>query len=145
MTNLRVLPETKPRYEIKVDLDERAFLFPSGKQVVQLLIVAEGRTIRLDGVFAFNQTRTAPAIVALDVDDAWEFGRRLVEAVHSARTQLAVTETARIEINVVANGYRVQFGEMDRPIELFLSTGCIWRVCHGILRAADAISPIESN
>jgi hypothetical protein len=145
MTNLRVLPEPKQRHEIKVDLDERAFLFPSGKQLVQLHIVAEGRSVRFDGVFAFNQTRTPPTIATLDLDDAWEFGRRLVEAVHSARTQLAVTETARIEINVIANGYRLQFGEMASPTELFLSTACIWRVCHGVLRAVDAISAIQSN
>ena len=43
MTNLRILPESKPKFEIKVDLDDRAFLFPSGKPVMQLVFLDEGR------------------------------------------------------------------------------------------------------
>jgi hypothetical protein len=40
-------------------------------------------------------------LLTLDVDDAKEFARRLIEAVHHARTQLVVTAGLRITINVV--------------------------------------------
>ena len=145
MTNLHVLPESKPRYEVKVDLDDRAFLFPSGKPVTQLSFVAEGRRIHVDALYPFNQARTPPRVVSLDLEDARELGRRLVEAVHTARTQLVVSETARITINVIANGYHLQLGDMTQPIEIFLGTGCIWRVCQALLRAVDHLSPVESN
>jgi len=146
MTSLHVLPESgKPKLEVKVDLDERAFLFPAGKPLIQVVFVAEGRRIHIDGLYPFNQARTPPRIISLTLEDARELGLRLVEAVHTARTQLVMSEGARITIHVVANGYRVQLGDMNQPLELFLGTGCIWRVCQGLLRAVDFIAPVESN
>jgi len=56
-----------------------------------------------------------------------------------------VTSGIRITINVVANGYHLQFGDMNSALELFLGTNCIWRVCQSLLRTADLIAPIESN
>jgi hypothetical protein len=141
----RLVPDFKPKFEIKVDLDERCFLFPSGKSVSQLLLLSDGRTVFIDAVFPFNQSRTPPRLVALDLEDTREFGRRLVEAVHTAKTQLVATSGIRITINVVANGYHLQFGDMNSAIELFLGTSCIWRICQGLLRTADLIAPIESN
>lgn len=141
----RLVTELKPKYEIKVDLDERAFLFPAGKSVSQLLFVSDGRTIFLEAVYPFNQSHTPPRLIALDLEDAKEFGRRLIEAVHCARTQLVATSGIRISINVIANGYHLQFGDMNSATELFLGTTCIWRVCQGLLRIADLIAPIELN
>jgi hypothetical protein len=141
----RIIAEFKPKFEIKVDLDERAYLFPAGKSVSQLLFLSDGRTIFVEAVYPFNQSHTPPRVVALDLEDAREFGRRLIEAVHCARTQLVVTSGIRISINVVANGYHLQFGDMNNATELFLGTNCIWRVCQGLLRVADLIAPVESN
>ena len=62
-----------------------------------------------------------------------------------ARTQLVVTQGVRISINVIANGYHLQFGDMNNATELFLGTNCIWRVCQGLLRITDLIAPVESN
>ena len=56
-----------------------------------------------------------------------------------------VTSGIRISINVVANGYHLQFGDMNNATELFLGTNCIWRVCQGLLRIGDLIAPVESN
>jgi|ERR1700730_7001125 hypothetical protein len=145
MTNLHVLPESRQKHEVKVDLDERAFLFPSGKPLMQLIFTAEGRRIHIDGLYPFNQARTPPRIFTLDLTDAKEFGLRLVEAVHTARTQLVVSDGVHIAINVVPNGYRFQFGDMNQPLELFIGTASIWRVCHSLLRAIDTIAPVESN
>jgi len=109
----RIVAEFKPKYEIKVDLDERAYLFPAGKSVSQLLFLSDGRTIFVEAVYPFNQSHTPPRLVALDLEDAREFGRRLIEAVHCARNQLVVTSGIRIAINVIANGYHHQFGDMN--------------------------------
>ena len=141
----RIVAELKPKFEIKVDLDERSFLFPAGKSVSQLLLLSDGRTIFIEVVFPFNQSRTSPRLASLDLEDAREFGRRLIEAVHTARTQLVSTQGIRVSINVIANGYHLQFGDMNDATELFLGTNCIWRVCQGVLRIADLISPVESN
>src|SRR3954466_3365177 len=141
----RLVTDLKPKYEIKVDLDERAFLFPAGKSVSQLLFVSDGRTIFIEAVYPFNQSHTPPRLISLDLEDAREFGRRLIEAVHCARTQLVVTSGVRISINVIANGYHIQFGYMNHATELFLGTNCTCRVCQARLRIADLIAPIESN
>ena len=141
----RIVGELKPKFEIKVDLDERCFLFPSGKSVSQLLLLSDGRTVFVDAVYPFNQSRTPPRLIVLDLEDTREFGRRLIEAVHTAKTQLVATSGARITINVIANGYHMQIGDMNSSLELFLGTNCIWRVCQGLLRIADLIAPIESN
>jgi hypothetical protein len=141
----RIIAELRPKHEIKIDLDERCFLFPAGKSVSQLLLLSDGHTILIDAIFPFNQARTPPRLATLDIEDAREFGRRLVEAVHTARTQLVGTNGIRISINVIANGYHLQFGDMNASTELFLGTSCIWRVCQGLLRIVDLIAPIESN
>ena len=141
----RLVTEFKPKHEVKVDLDDRAFLFPAGKSVNQLLFLSDGRMIFIEAVYPFNQAHTPPRLASLDLEDAREFGRRLVEAVHCARTQIVATTGIRITINVVANGYHFQFGDMNSATELFLGTNSIWRVCQGLLRIADLISPVESN
>ena len=145
MTNLRILPESKPKFEVKVDLDDRAFLFPSGKPVIQLVFLAEGRSIHIEASYPFNQARTPPRIVTLDLADARELGHKLVEVVHNAKSQLLVSEGTHITISVVANGYHLQIGDMNAATEIFLSTGVIWRVCQGLLRIVDFVAPVESN
>ena len=104
MTNLRVLPDSSQRHEVKIDLDDRSFLFPAGKPVMQLIVLAEGRRIHLEASFPFNQSRTPPRIATLDLEDARELGHKLVEVVHNAKSQLLVSESTHVTINVVANG-----------------------------------------
>ena len=141
----RLVTELKPAFEVRVDLDDRAFLFPAGKALNQLVFASDGRRVFLDGVFPFNQARTPPRILVLTSDEAREFGRKLVEAVHTTRTQLVVTGELRLTINVIPNGYYLQIGDINGATEIFLSTACIWRVCQAVLRIVDLIAPIESN
>jgi len=141
----RLVAALKPKHEVKVDLDDRAFLFPAGKSIAQLVFLSDGTSIHIEAAYQFNQSRTPPRLLVLDYEDAKELGRRLVEAVHHARTQLVMTAGVRITINVVANGYHLRIGDMNDATELFLSTACIWRVCQGLLRIVDLIAPVESN
>src|SRR5690348_5152330 len=91
-----VVAELKPKFEIKIDLDDRAFQFPAGKALNQLVLLSGGRQIFVEGVFPFNQARTPPRFLVLTYDEAKELGRRLVEGVHAARTQLVVPGELRI-------------------------------------------------
>jgi hypothetical protein len=141
----RLVTELKPKYEIKVDLDDRSFLFPAGKALAQLSFVSDGKLIFVEAVFPFNQSRTPPRLLTLEFEDAKELARGLVHAVHYAKTQLVVTTGVRITISVVANGYHIQIGDLNAATEIFLSTGVIWRVCQGLLRAVDLIAPVEAN
>jgi hypothetical protein len=145
IATLKPEPNPRPGPIVKVDLDDRAFLFPSGKPIVQLAFHAEARVVHVEAVYPFNESRTPPRLMSLALDDARDLGRRLVEAVHTARNQLVVSDSARVAINVVANGYHIQIGDMNQATELFLGTGSIWRVCHGLLRAVDHIAPVEAN
>ena len=137
--------KVKSDHVIKVDLDDRAFLFPAGKSVSQIAFSTEGPFIHIEAVYPFNEARTPPRIATLRLEDAAELGRRLVDAVYQARTQLAMSDGMRIAINVIANGYHLQVGDMTESTDLYLSTGCIWRVCQGLLRIIDHIAPVEAN
>jgi len=136
---------TKPAFAVRIDLDERAFLFPAGKSVSQIVFVTDGRLVHLEAVYLFNETHTPPRLLTLGFEDVRELARRLVDAVYQARTQLAMSDGMRIAINVLANGYHLQIGDMTEPTDLYLSTGCIWRVCQGLLRVVDYIAPVEAN
>jgi hypothetical protein len=137
--------KTKPDLIVKVDLDERAFLFPAGKLMSQISFATDGRVVHIDAVYPFNEARTPPRLLTLSAEDATELARRLVDAVYQARTQLAMSDGMRIAINVVANGYHLQIGDMTDPTDLYLSTSCIWRVCQALLRVTDYIRPVEAN
>jgi hypothetical protein len=133
------------RHVVEVDLDDRAFLFPAGKPMLRLIFGAQGRSVDIDASFPFNEARTPARITSLDVADAKELARRLIEAVYQARTQHVISDSARIAITVLPNGYQIQIGDMNHATDLFLGTGSIWRVCQGLLRAVDHIAPIEAN
>jgi hypothetical protein len=109
------------------------------------VFTAQGKAIHIEAVYPFNEARTSPRLVSLAFEDARELGRRLVEAVHQARTQLVVSAGTRIAINVIANGYHLQIGDMNQSTDIFLGTGCIWRVCQGLLRIVDYVAPVEAN
>jgi hypothetical protein len=147
MAELQPVPKlkTRPEYVIKVDLDDRTFLFPAGKAIAQIAFATEGRLIHVEAVYLFNESHTPPRILTLGFEDAKDLARRLVDAVYQARTQLAMSDGMRIAINVIANGYHLQIGDMTDPTDLYLSTGCIWRVCQGLLRIIDHIAPVEAN
>src|SRR5947208_11277902 len=98
----RLAPELKPTYEIKVDLDERAFLFPSGKSLNQLAFLSDGGTIFVEGSFQFNQARTPPRLLTLNLEDAKELAHKLIEAVYYAKPQLVITSGVKITITVAA-------------------------------------------
>ncbi len=134
---------------VAVDLDERAFLFrhgvSGGKPLTRLVFHPAGRQVQVEAVFAFNASRAAPQLFALGLEDARLLARTLVDAVYQARTQHAITETMRIAVEVLTNGYRLHVGEMDAGLDLYFGTGCIWRLCQGLLRAVDVIAAVESN
>lgn len=140
------LPNNRPGLEIQIAMDERAFVFPDGKAVTHLLLSSEGRdVIHLDAVFGFNETCLPPRILTLGLEDARDFARKLVEGVYQARTQHVISDTARVTINVVTNGYLIQFGGPSGSTDLFVGTGVIWKICHALLRMVDSLSPVVAN
>ncbi len=145
MTDKRLIATLKHDHVVKVECDERSYLFPAGKPIIQLVFSADGPTIHIEAVYPFNESRTSPRIVSLDLEDAREFARRLVDAIHQARTQLVVSSGTRIAINVLANGYHLQIGDINQSTDVFLGTPCAWRVCQGLLRIIDYVAPVEAN
>ncbi|MGE5546227.1 MAG: hypothetical protein ACM33T_04990 [Solirubrobacterales bacterium] len=135
-----------PRLMVNVDLDERCFVFPEGKNIAQIRVLAmPPGDLVIEAAYAYNQARAAPRLFELTAEDAPEFARKLVDAVQRAQTTHYVSEATKIAINVVANGYVLQIGDVDNTREIYLSTGCIWRVCNGLLRAIDQVSPSPSH
>ncbi|MBR0655088.1 hypothetical protein [Plastoroseomonas arctica] len=132
-------------FTLAVDMDERAVLYPAGKSITRVNMSAAEGGIAFDAVFAFNEARTPPRFMVLELDDAREFGRRLVDAVYQARPQNAITETMRIGITVHTNGFHLQIGDVAAPTELFVGLGSIWRFTQTVLRAVDRLSPVESH
>lgn len=147
--DLSLTPTLAAVQQVPVDLDERAFVFRpgpgGGKPLTRLVFHPAGRQIQVEAVFAFNASRTSPRLFTLDLDDGRLLARTLVDAVFLARTQHAITETMRIAVEVLTNGYRLHVGELDSGIEIFFGSASVWRLCQGLLRAIDSISPVESN
>lgn len=138
--------QNAPNAIIKVDLDDRAFLFPANKLLTQLqILVLKPDRVRFEGTFAFNVSRANPELFELSATEVQEFSRKLVDTVYRAQPAMVVASATSLAVNPLPNGYVFQFGELENPGELYLSTNCIWRVCGAIARAADFIAPISSN
>ncbi len=133
-------------HAVNVDLDDRAYLFPEGKLMTQIrFAVLANNEVQISAVYAFNISRSAPELLRLSLEDARELARSLVEAVYRAQTKNIFSDTVRITIHVVANGYILQIGDMNNSQEIMMSTGVIWRVCQGLLRIVDMVSPVQAN
>ncbi len=130
----------------KVELDERALLFPDGKIVNHIMIAFEPPgAIHLDCIFQFNKAHQPPRIASFTVDEAREFAKELVNAVYRARTSFVLSETLKVNINVITNGYQIEISRWNQTTELFLSTSVIWRFIKGLLMTLDEASPVRSN
>src|SRR5215208_3928163 len=149
--NLSVLPSAEKvghptELSVKVELDERCFLFPDGKHISHLLFVAgTDRNIALEAVFSFNQTRRSPRILEVSLSEAQGFVRELVNAVYYAKTSFFLSSAIRVSITVAANGYHMEFLRADQTTELLISAGAIWRFIKGVLVAIDSSAPVVSN
>lgn len=131
---------------VKVELDERCFVFPDGKVISHLLVAREGRDrIAFDAVLTFNATRMPARLLSLSRDELRLFSRELLDAVYAAKSGFVLRDTLKIAIVVVANGYRIEFQRAEQRIELYVSTGAIWRLVRGLLAALDGASPVVSN
>jgi hypothetical protein len=130
---------------IAVDLDERAVIYPAGKGLTRITMVAAEGGLAFDATFAFNESHTTPRIMRLSLDDARVFGRCLVDSIYQARPQNAITETMHIAITVHPNGFHLQIGNVASPVELFIGLASIWRFAQSVLRAVDRLSPSEAN
>jgi len=137
----RIVTELKPKFRSqRSTLTRGRFCFPRENRSANCFSVRWKNDIpRSDLPVLTNRAHHRACFVQLE--DAREFGRRLIDAVHCARTQLVVTQGIRVSINVVANGYHLQFGDMNNATELFLVPIASGRVCqviapdHGLIFA----------
>ncbi|MEO5376698.1 MAG: hypothetical protein H7832_02770 [Magnetococcus sp. DMHC-6] len=133
-------------YSIDVDLDDRAFFFPDGKQMTQIkFAILANHEVQVNAVYAFNESHSAPELFRLSLADARELARTLVEAVYRAQTRNVFSETIRMTIHVVPNGYILQIGDINNERQIMLSTSVIWRICHALLRIVDRLSPVFTH
>jgi hypothetical protein len=131
---------------IRIELDERCFLFPDGKILSHLMIIREkGDTISFEAVFPFNATRLPARFFNLSREEARLFAKEMIEVVYAARSGLMLHEGLKISIMVAPNGYRVEYQRAEMRVETFFSTGVIWRVIRGLLQSVDEASPIVSH
>jgi len=131
--------------DVRVDLNERCFLFPSGKGVSHLVLAARPKPadVELRAVFAFNQARADSTIDRFSLDEARSLARAMIEGVYQARTQTVFLEGRMLGLICNANGF-VIVGH-DEAYELFISGQILINVAQGILRAVDKVAPTEAN
>lgn len=128
----------RSRLVINVELDDRSFLFPDGKPLSHVAIhETERGLIRLEGVFPFNETRTDPVIQTLEVEDARDLARTIIDAVYQGRTQHVLTDEVKIAILFNPNGFVLRFGEERTLKEVFVNSPAIIRIAQGLLRMVD--------
>jgi hypothetical protein len=131
---------------IRIELDERCFLFPDGKMLTHLMIIREkGDVFSFEAVFPFNATRLPSRFLSLSREEARLFAKEMIEVVYAARSGLMLHDGLKISIIVAPNGYRVEYQRAEMRVETFFSTGVIWRVIKGLLQSVDDASPIVSH
>lgn len=131
----------KPRTLINVEMDERTVLFPDGKFLSHVSVFEDDEGwVRLDAVFLFNESRQPPDIAVLDVEDARELARGIMDAVFQGRTQHVLSDTAKIALIFNPNGFVLRFGDGAALRELFLASPAIIRLAQGLLRIVDRAS-----
>jgi hypothetical protein len=144
--NQKKISVPAPPHSISVDVDERAFLFPETRLLTQIRYVAlSDGGIELDFIYAHNESRLPPACIRLRYEDARDLCQRMVEAVYRAQSQNVISESIRIAIAVVANGYILNIEEGGMQKSLYISTHIVWRFCHALFRMVDFQSPVMSN
>ncbi len=131
---------------ICVDMDERAFLLPEIRNITQLKFSAQpDRCILIEFVYAHNVSRLPPSKLLLQYDDAKDLCVRLVDAVYRAQTQNFISETARITITLVTNGYIFIIDENGQQRQFYMGGNTIWKVCNALYRMVDIQSPVLSH
>jgi hypothetical protein len=130
---------------VRIELDERCFLFPDGKVVKHVVIAGERQSVTIDAVFDFNETRRSPRIIELSLPDAAGFARELVNAAYYAKTSFFLSDGLQATINVAQHGCLIEFMKFDAKVELMVSVPATWRLIKGILCAIDARAPRLSN
>ena len=136
----------KPRLSMNVEVDDRTYLFPDGKLLSHITIATDDKNrITFDAVFVFNASKLDPRFWVLELDDARDLSRKMIDAYFQGKTQHVLTDTARVAIIFNPNGFLLQFGDLKTPVELFVGAGCIMRFVHGLLRVIDSVSPILAH
>ncbi len=136
----------RPRLVINVEMDDRTVLFPDGKFLSHIGVhEAGGADIRLEGVFHFNEERADPVLTELDVEEAREFGRAILDAVFQGRTQHVLSDSSKIAVIFNPNGFVLKFGEERALKELFIASPAIVRLAQGLLRMVDRVSALPRH
>lgn len=135
---------------INVEVDDRTVLFPDGKFLSHITLhedrTAEGGgAVRLDSVFLFNESRLGPEIACLEMEDARELARSILDAVFQGRTQHVLSNTAKIAVIFNPNGFVLRSGEGAALRELFIGSPAIIRLAQGVLRIADRLSALPAH
>lgn len=128
----------RSRLVINVELDDRSFLFPDGKPLSHIAIHENDEgLVRLEGVVPFNESRTDTVIQTLEVEDARDLARAIIDAVYQGRTQHVLSDAAKIAILFNPNGFVLKFGEERALREVFVNSPAIIRIAQGLLRMVD--------
>ncbi|WP_431857334.1 hypothetical protein [Azospirillum sp.] len=146
MNDLSSAIAARSRLVINVEADDRTVLFPDGKFLTHIAVSedADGG-VRLDAVFLFNETRLDTRLAVLDLDDARDFARALLDAVFQGRTQHVLSDVARIAVIFNPNGFVLKFGEERALKELFIASPAIVRLSQGLLRMVDRVSALPPH
>jgi hypothetical protein len=133
-------PAPRGRVVINIEADDRTVIFPEGKFLTHLALSedAQGR-VRIEGVFLFNESRADPLIAALEVEDAHDLARSLLDAVFQGRTQHILSETVKLAVIFNPNGFVLKFGEERALVELFIASPAVLRLAQGLLRMTDRL------
>lgn len=135
---------------INIEVDDRSVLFPDGKFLSHITLHEDetpegGEAVRLDGVFHFNESRLEPEIACLEIEDARELARSILDAVFQGRTQHVLSQTTKVAVVFNPNGFVLRFGEGSALRELFIGSPAIIRLAQGILRMTDRLSAMPAH
>ena len=82
---------------------------------------------------------------SLEIEDARELARSILDAVFQGRTQHVLSQTTKVAVVFNPNGFVLRFGEGAALRELFIGSPAIIRLAQGILRMTDRLSAMPAH
>lgn len=131
---------------IAVEADDRTVLFPAGKFLTHISVLElDGGQIRYEAVFVFNESQDGTEIAVLSTDNAFAFGRAIIDAIYQGRSQHVIADDAKIAVTFNANGFLITFGTGPSAKELFMASPAILRLAHATLKLVDRVERATLN
>ena len=130
---------------VNVEMDDKCFLFPQGKAMSHIVFSWLQDRIRIAGAFHYNHARSDGHVADLEVEEAVELTRYLVDAFYQSRTQTVLSDRVKATVIHHPNGFQLVFEQEGETREIYCGQASPVRLARGLSQLLDANIPTAAN